>query len=356
MSGCVLAERISSRGAKVLVVEKRSHIGGNCYDKFDGKNNYIQMYGPHVFHTNRAEVWNYINMFTEFNNYSHEVSCNIGGEFINIPFNFNSIDSVFEAVEAQKIKKHLKKEFGEGNKISILNLRRCDEPSIQKLSKYVYEKIFLNYTLKQWGRKPEGMFSSVSARVPVVLSEDNRYFHDRWQGVPKEGFTAMFEKMLDNPCIDILMSSDYKDVAPKHKYAKLFYTGPLDYFFGYKYGRIEYRRIKLRFENYSVASFQRNSVVNYPNEYDYTRITEFNKFLFVQNDTTIIAKEYSSPKSGFMGYPVQTSYNQTVINKYLREAEKLKDLYFIGRLAECRYYNMDQCIENALNSAKELEL
>lgn len=355
MSGCVLAERISSRGVKVLLVEKRSHIGGNCYDKFDKNNNYIQMYGPHVFHTNCEEVWNYINIFTEFNDYSHEVFCSIGEKLINIPFNLNSIDAVFNLGKAEKIKKYLKEEFGEGNKISILNLRRYDTPLIKELSEYIYENIFLNYTLKQWGLMPDEMHPSVTARVPLVVSEDNRYFHDRWQGVPSEGFTVMFNRMVDNPYIDILLSADYKDIVPKYTYSKLIYTGPLDYFFDYKHGSIEYRRIKLRFENHSLQSFQGSSVINYPNEYDYTRITEFNKFLFIENENTIIAKEYSSRKSGFEGYPVQTSYNQTVINKYLRDAEKLEDVCFIGRLAECRYYNMDQCIGNALNLAKELE-
>ncbi|MFA5125798.1 MAG: UDP-galactopyranose mutase [archaeon] len=348
VTGITIAERLASKGEEVLIIEKRDTIGGNCYDYFDENKNYIQLYGPHILHTNYKEVWDYLNKFTKFNNYSHKVLCNIRGKLINIPFNLNSTDLAFSKDKAEIIKKVLIQEIGLEKKVPILELRKHNNVLIRELADYVYNNIFLNYTIKQWDLKPDEIDLSVTARVPVFVSKDDRYFQSKWQGIPEKGFTEMLNKMLDNPKIKIILSTDYKKIISNYKYKKLFYTGPLDYFFDYKYGKIKYRKIELKFENNNVYSFQENSVINYPNEFDYTRITEFNKFLFIKNKNTVIAKEFPSWEKGFEAYTLQTEANQRIINKYLEEINKLDNVVFLGRLAECKYYDVDGTIKKVL--------
>lgn len=347
-SGAVLAERLSSVGKKVLVVEKRNHIGGNCYDFFNKSGNYIQKYGPHIFHTNDEEVWDYLSQFTKWNNYTHKVLVKIKDKLINIPFNLNSIDLAFTKKEAEQMKSVLIKEIGLEEKVPILELNESKNPLVKKLADFVYNYVFLGYTIKQWGLKPDEIDPSVTARVPVFISKDNRYFQDKFQGIPAGGFTKMFKKMLRNKNIKLILNKDFKNLNVGYK--KLFYTGPLDYFFNYKFGPILYRRINLKFEEYSKESFQDNSVINYPNNYKFTRKTEFNKFLFIKNESTVVAKEYASWNRGFLAYPVQSEKNQKIVDKYMNEAKNLKNVVLIGRLAECKYYNMDQAVKEALNA------
>jgi UDP-galactopyranose mutase len=351
ITGLTIAERLASKGEEVLIIEKRDHIGGNCYDFLDENGNYVQQYGPHIFHTKLKEVWDYLSQFTEWNDYSHKVVGWINGKLINIPFNLNSIDATFDKEEAEEIKKVLIEEFGKETKIPILDLRKHSNPLIKKLADYVYENVFLNYTMKQWDLKPEEIDPSVTARVPVFISRDNRYFQDPYKGLPKNGFTAMMKKMIENPLIKVKLGEKFKE--GKYDYDRLFYTGPLDEFFDFKFGKIKYRRVDLRFEKHDKSSYQSNSVVNYPNTEDFTRITEFNKFLFIENSSTMIAKEYPSWTDGFQAYPVQTEENKRVISKYLQEGNKLDNVVFAGRLAECKYYNMDQAVKRALEVGNE---
>lgn len=349
ITGITLAERLASRGESILVIEKRKHIGGNCYDYFNEDENYVQEYGPHIFHTNHQEVWEYLSGFTEWHNYQHQVLGKVQNQLIPIPFNFNSIDQLYKEEEAKELKNIIIDQYGKNQKIPILELKNNSHPKLKELADFVYENIFLHYTLKQWDLKPEEIDPSVTARVPVFSGYDNRYFQDTHQGIPKEGFSKMFEKMLDNSNIELKLDIDYKDIIKNVKYEKLFYTGPLDYFFSYKYGKIKYRRINLKKEKYTISSFQEAGVINYPTKKDkFTRITEFNKFLSIENDTTVTAKEYPSWQKGFQAYPVQTKENQEIIERYLSESDKLKKTFFVGRLAECKYYNMDETVKRVL--------
>lgn len=352
VTGITIAERLASRGENVLIIEKRETIGGNCYDSFvDG--NYIQHYGPHIFHTNHEDVWKYLNKFTKFNNYKHKVLCEIDKNLVNIPFNLNSIEKVFDKEKARTMIDVLKKQFNEGTKIPILELLKSENICIKNLAGFIYKNVFLNYTVKQWGLKPDEIDLSITGRVPVIVSRNDDYFHDKYQGIPEIGFTSMLKKMLQNKNIRIILKKDYKSIIRRIYYKKVYYTGPLDYFFDYKFGRIKYRRIFLKLENNSTSSYQINSVINYPNTNKYTRITEFNKFLFINNQNSIIAKEYSSWYKGFLAYPLIETTNNEIIQKYCNEAQKLSKIKFVGRLAECKYFNIDLAIKRSLDLTNE---
>jgi len=353
ITGLTLAERLASKGEKVLIMEKRNHIGGNCFDFFDKEGNYIQKYGPHIFHTKYKEVWDYLSKFTEWNNYEHKVIGKVKNKLVPIPFNFESIDILFNKEKAEHLKKILEKEYGLNKKVPILELKKNKNIEIKKLAEFAYENIFLNYTMKQWDLKPEEIDPSVTARVPVMVGYDNRYFQDKYQGIPSEGFTKIFQKMILNPLIEIRLGWDYKKIISNYKYDKLFYTGPLDYYFDYKFGKIKYRKISSKYKRINKTSYQSNSVINYPaKEEKFTRITEFNKFLNIKNHSTIIMKEYPSWKKGFQAYPLKTEKNQKIIDNYLNKTKKLIDVVFIGRLAECKYYNIDEVIKEVFKIIK----
>jgi UDP-galactopyranose mutase len=352
--GITLAERLAAKNKKVLIIEKRKTIGGNCFDCFnDG--NYIQEYGPHIFHTDYDDVWKYLSRFTKWHKYEHKVLGKVKNKLIPIPFNFNSIDLIYDVKKAEEIKKIIAIEYGKNKKIPILELRKNKNKEIKNLADFVYENIFLHYTIKQWDLKPEEIDPSVTARVPIFSGYDDRYFYDKHQGIPKKGFTEMFKKMLKNKNIELKLGIDYKNIIKKINYKKLFYTGPLDYFFDYKFGKIKYRRTNLKRKKYFKSSFQEAGVINYPTKKEkFTRITEFNKFLNIANKSTEIAKEFPSWLKGFQAYPFQNEENNLTIDKYKKEASKLKNVYFAGRLAECKYYNMDQAVKRALELTRNL--
>jgi UDP-galactopyranose mutase len=355
ITGITLAERLASKGRRVLIIEKREKIGGNCCDYFDYQKNYIQKYGPHIFHTNYEVVWNYLSEFTQWHDYEHEVLGRVCNKLVPIPFNFNSIDLLFEEKEAKEIKEIIALEYGKNKKIPILDLKKNKNSKIKELADFVYENVFLYYTIKQWDLKPEEIDPSVTARVPIFSGYDNRYFYDKYQGIPQEGFSKMFEKMLKNKNIELKLSTDYRDIVNDINYDKLFYTGPLDLFFDHRFGKIKYRKIDLKITKKQITSFQKASVVNYPTKEDkFTRITEFNKFLNIKNKTTNIGKEFPSWEKGFQAYPFQTKENQKVIDRYLLETKKYNRIFFLGRLAECKYYNMDEAIKNALELIKKI--
>lgn len=348
ISGITVAHKLAKKGEPVLIIEKRSHIGGNSYDYFDSDGCYIQKYGPHIFHTTNKQVWDYVSQFTKWRNYQHKVLGFIDGNLIPIPFNFDSIDKVFPEKIASEMKDLLIKKQGYGSRISVFDLMNSSESELRILGDYIYKKVFLNYTIKQWDQKPDEIDKSVLNRVPVVIGTDPRYFNDAYQGIPESGFTEIFRKMLDCSRIKILLNTDYKEVIDSIEYERMFYTGPLDYFFDFKFGSIKYRAIDFEFEKVK-SPFQKSSVINYPNDFEFTRITEFGKFLGKENKKTIILKEYPSWDKGTKAYPVKNDENQKIINRYLKETKTLKNVYFVGRLAECKYYNMDKAFENAID-------
>jgi len=353
ITGITLAERFVSAGNEVLLIEKRDHIGGNCYDYKDKSGILVHKYGPHIFHTNYQEVWDYLSQFTDWLYYQHKVLGVINGKFVPIPFNLNTLYELFPLKFAQKLEETLIQNFGYNQKVPILELKKIKDKDLKFLANFVYEKVFLHYTEKQWGLKPEEIDASVTARVPVVISRDDRYFQDKYQGMPKEGYTKMFEKMLKNENIEIQLSTDYKKLKNKIQYNFLFYTGPVDEFFNYKFGKLDYRYLKLDFQTFNQESYQPSAVVNYPNDYDFTRIIEFKKLTQQNHRKTTIGIEYPGSE-GFMAYPVLDEKNKELFQKYSKEAEQLKkqNIYFVGRLAEYKYYNMDEAVRSALGISK----
>jgi UDP-galactopyranose mutase len=362
LAGCVLAERIANKlDKKVLIIEKRNHIGGNCFDFKDENNILIHKYGPHLFHTNNNEVVDYLSQFTSWNIYNHEVLAYIDGKKVSIPFNFNTLYEVFPESKAKALEDKLLSNFEYNSKIPILELKKSEDKDLAFLADYIYDKIFVNYTAKQWGMKPEEMDSAVTARVPVFIGRDNRYFNDKYQMLPTNGYTKMIEKMLDHKNIKIMTNTDFKEVCSlkeKDFYlfdtkfeAKVIYTGQIDELFDYRFGELPYRSVDMKFETVEKEFYQEKATVNYPNDYNFTRITEFKHIHPTKSDKTTILKEY--PQEYKIGintpyYPIFTSINQKNYNKYLEYSSEFEKLVLVGRLAEYKYYDMDDIIKRAL--------
>lgn len=351
-SGCVLAERIANQlDKKVLIVEKRDHIGGNCYDYYDEHGILVHKYGPHLFHTKMQKVWEYLSQFTGWHPYEHKVLAVIDDQTVPIPFNFNTIEKLFDKDKAQRLNSLLVQRYGEGKKIPILKLMETDEPELKELADYIYKKMFLGYNIKQWGFKPEELDFTVSSRVPVTLSRDNRYFHDKFQAIPKNGYTELFKKMIDHENIDLVLNKDYKDVQNEVDFQKMIYTGEIDYYYDFKLGKLPYRSLRFDLKNEKVEYFQDSTQVNYPNDHDYTRITEFKHCTGQVSNSTTIAYEYPEPYEFGKNdpyYPVPRDENHELFKQYEELAANEKDVYFTGRLANYKYYNMDETVGVAL--------
>lgn len=355
-AGSILAERIASQlDNKVLLIDKRQHIAGNAFDYFDEHSVLVHKYGPHIFHTNSKTVWEYLSQFTEWYPYYHHVLAVIEGKKVPIPFNFNTISQLFPSKMAEKLEEKLLTKFEYGKKIPILNLLEAEDSNLKFLADYIYENVFLGYTVKQWGVRPEDLDKSVSSRVPVYLSRDNRYFQDQYQGIPSRGYTKMFEKMINHKNIHVLLNTDYKDIIDDLKFDKIIYTGPIDYFFDKVHGDLPYRSLRFDTKTYDQSEFQEVSQVNYPNNHDYTRITEFKHFLDQKLSKTTVAYEYSQEFVEGLNdpyYPIPNPENAEIFEKYKKEAEKLDNVIFCGRLADYKYYNMDQVAASALTTFK----
>ena len=354
ITGISAARRLADSGENVLIIDKKDHIGGNCYDYFDENGNYIQSYGPHIFHTSNEEVWRFLNRFTKWNDYRHKVLASVDAQLLPVPFNLNSLKTAFDESKADYLKSKLIDKFPMEHSISVLDLKKIDDPDLKKLGNFIYEKIFLNYTVKQWDYKPDQIDPKVVNRVPVMISYDDSYFrYDPYQGIPEKGFTHMFNNMLDHECIEIMLETKLIDVPSLEGWKNIVITSPIDEFFDYKLGKLEYRRIYLDTRQRQCPSYQSNSVINYPNDHDYTRVTEYNKFLFIENQTTTVSQEYASWDKGFVAYPVFTEENIRLKDEYLRLADQQKKLplFFAGRLAQFKYYNMDQACKRGLELA-----
>lgn len=364
-AGAVSARTLADRGKKVLLLEQRNHIGGNAYDKYDEHNILVHVYGPHIFHTESEKVYNYLSQFTEFVPYHHEVLGNIHGEYVQIPFNLNSIRLVY-GDKAEIVISKLEKKYGKGASIPILELCENEDKDIKELSDYVYENIFLRYTSKQWGVKPCDIDKSVTARVPIVLTDQNGYFKDKYQAMPKEGYTRLFEKMLDSPNIEIRLNADAKKYLElkdgkiffenKEFTGDLIYTGMIEEFFNNKFGNLGYRSLRFSFSHENIDSYQPVAVINYTVSEDFTRITEFKKLTGQVAAGTTIVKEY--PIKYKMGdipyYAVLNDENKQLYKRYKKLANTYTNLHLLGRLAEYKYYNMDAITEKALELAERI--
>lgn len=361
-AGSVIAERLASKqNKKVLLVDKRQHVGGNCYDYKDDNGIIIHKYGPHLFHSNLRHVWDYLSQFTEWDIYQHKVLACIDGKPVPIPFNLNTLYEVFPDSMARRMEEKLLDEYEYNSKVPILKLKQSTDKDLQFLADFVYEKIFLHYTMKQWGMKPEEIDGAVTARVPIFIGRDNRYFNDEYQGVPKKGYIDIFNNMLNHPNIKLMLNTSAKEILEltdgKIKLmgmpfnGKVIYTGLLDDLFDYKFGELPYRSVDMHFESIPKKDYQDAATVNYPNNYEFTRITEFKKIHYADVPNTTILKEYPQPyKRGENTpyYPIFTEKNQEMYGKYADEAKKYNQLILVGRLAEYRYYDIDDMVERAL--------
>lgn len=371
IAGAVTARKLAEEaGKKVLVIEKRPHIGGNCYDEADEYGILIHNYGPHIFHTGMEEVYSYLSRFTDWYHFGHEVVAKVGERLIPVPFNLHTLHLVFDEEKAKRLEKKLVETYGEGSRVPIMKLRESGDADIREIADYVYENIFLKYTMKQWGQTPEEISPEVTGRVPVLISYDNRYFQDKYQGVPKDGFTPMFERMLDHENIEVRTGTDCRELLTFKEEAVYFegerfdgevvYTGTLDELFDCRFGRLPYRSLDFHFEHYDEDAYQGRSVVNYTVSEDFTRITEF-KFLTGQQHTngTTIVKEYSFAYTGAKGeipyYAILNDENQALYEKYKDLTSRIKNFHLLGRLAEYKYYNMDAMTKKAMELAEQLK-
>jgi len=364
LTGAVIAERIATvLNKKVLIIEKREHIAGNCYDYKDETGILVHKYGPHIFHTDNKKVFDYLSSFTNWDIYHHNVLAFIDGKKVPIPFNLNSIDILFPKELAENLTKKLLNKFSYGEKVPILNLLVENDSDLKFLAKYVYDNIFLNYTVKQWGLKPEEIDPEVTGRVPIFIGRDNRYFNDRYQCLPRQGYTKMFEKILANQNIKLLMKANFKEIMNldfinkkiffmgNQFKGKLVYTGKIDELFDFKFGELPYRSLNMCFEKHEVEFFQETTSVNYPNNYDFTRITEFKHLHPIKTQKTVILKEFPQKHIHNINepyYPFFTKDAKQKYEMYLKFSKKFKNLVLAGRLADYKYYDMDDAIENAL--------
>jgi UDP-galactopyranose mutase len=370
VAGSVIARSLADQGKKVLVLEKRHHIGGNCYDEFDEHGVLIHTYGPHIFHTSKKHVFDYLSRFTKWYEFGHQVVANIHGTLMPIPFNLNTLHMVYDQEKADELEAKLIATFGKESRVPILKLRESNDPDIQEIAEYVYQNVFLKYTMKQWGQTPEEIDPAVTGRVPVLVSYDNRYFQEPYQGMPLNGFTEMFENMLDHENITIKLNSDAKalmqiDVENRRIYFEnnlftgdVIYTGALDELFDCRFGRLPYRSLNFAFEHYPQDDFQGHSVVNYTVSEDYTRITEFKYLTGQQISGTTIMKEYLFAYSGKEGeipyYAIANDENHALYHKYANLVQNIPNFHLLGRLAEYKYYNIDAMCEKALELAEKL--
>jgi UDP-galactopyranose mutase len=349
-AGAVVAERMARQfNKKVLIVDRRNHIGGNAYDCLDSAGILIHRYGPHIFHTNSAEVFDYLSQFTEWRPYEHRVLASVDNKLVPVPINLDTVNQLYGFNLTSEDLEQYFASVAEPREV----IRTSEDVVLNRVGRDLYEKLFRGYTRKQWGLDPSQLDSSVIARIPVRTNRDDRYFTDTYQAMPLRGYTRMFENMLDHPNITVLTGVDYRDVIRTTKHQELVYTGPVDEFFDYRFGKLPYRSLRFRHENLPVQRFQAAAVINYPNRHDYTRVTEFRSLTGQTHDTTSIVYEYPQAE-GDPYYPVPRKENQELYAKYQALAAACPRTWFVGRLATYKYYNMDQVVAQSLTLCAKL--
>ena len=342
-SGSVLAERLSHIGKKILLVDKRNHIAGNAYDYHNNDGILIHKYGPHIFHTNSKEVFDYLGMFTEWRPYEHRVLASVDGQLLPIPINLSTINTMYNL----NLNSDELQIFFASKAETVNPVRTSEDVVVNKVGRELYEKFFKGYTRKQWDLDPSQLDASVTSRVPVRINKDDRYFTDTYQAMPVHGYTKMFEKMLSHSNIKVMLNTDYKEIVDHIPYSKMIYTGPVDYYFDYCYGKLPYRSLDFKFETIDKEKFQQTGTINYPNEQSYTRITDFKYLTGQVHPKTSIVYEY--PKAdGDPYYPVPRPENAQLYKKYQQLALATLNTFFAGRLATYKYYNMDQVAAQSL--------
>ena len=345
-AGSVLAERLAAGSdKKVLICDKRPHIGGNAYDHYNDAGILVHKYGPHIFHTNSREVFEYLSRFTEWRPYQHRVRASVDGQIVPMPINLDTINALY----GLNLTSFEVEEFFKSVAESRAEIRTSEDVVVSKVGRELYDKFFRNYTRKQWGLDPSELDASVTSRVPTRTNRDDRYFTDTYQAMPLHGYTRMFEKMLDHPNIKILLNCDYRDVEKDIPFRKMIYTGPVDTFFDYCYGKLPYRSLEFKHETHDATVFQSAPVINYPNDQLYTRVTEFKYLTGQEHAKSSVVYEF--PKAeGDPYYPVPRKENGDLYVKYKALADATPDVHFVGRLATYKYYNMDQIVAQALTT------
>ncbi len=356
-------------GRRVLVVEQRDHIAGNAYDCLDSAGILIHRYGPHIFHTNEERVFRFLTRFTDWREYQHCVVANVHGQLMPVPFNLHSLYIAFEEEKAARLEQKLLDTYGAERKVTILELRQATDPDLSELADYVYENIFVHYTMKQWGTTPEQIDPATTARVPVFLSRDDRYFQDEWQGIPARGYTPMVAEMLHHPNITVQPGTDARTLLTPgdgHLFFQgeifdgtVIYTGAVDELFACRFGRLPYRTLDFQFETLPMQWYQTCATVNYTVDQPYTRITEFKHLTGqVKKDCTTIVRELPRAYTGAAGeipyYAIISPENNALYQKYEDLARRYPGFHLLGRLAEYKYYNMDAIVSRALSLCETL--
>ena len=350
-SGSVCARELAEAGHKVLVVDRRDHIAGNAFDVKDEYRILIHQYGPHIFHTNSERIFNYLSQFTQWRPYEHRVRGVVNGQEYPFPINRDTLNQLYDL----DLSEEQAAEYFEKVREPKAKVLTSEDVVLNSVGRDLYEKFFLNYTKKQWGLEPSQLKAGVAARIPTRTNTDDRYFTDTYQAMPLHGYTAMFENMLNHPNITVKLSTDYKDLlAQGVEYDHLIYTGCIDEFYDYKFGKLPYR--SLRFEHQHLENteqYQSVGTINYPNDFEFTRITEFKHLTGQQHPATSIVREYPTAE-GDPYYPIPRDENEALFKKYKSLADCEKNVTFVGRLAEYRYYNMDQVVGAALNAVDKI--
>jgi UDP-galactopyranose mutase len=353
-AGSVLAERLAAgSGKRVLICDKRGHIGGNAYDHYDDHGLLVHRYGPHIFHTNSAVVFDYLSRFTSWRAYEHRVLASVDGQRVPIPINLDTVNRLYGlALTAFELESFFAKVAEK-----VEGVRTSEDVVVSKVGRDLYEKFFRGYTRKHWGLDPSELDASVTARVPTRTNRDDRYFTDTYQAMPLHGYTRMFERMLAHPQIKVMLNTDYREIVDDIPHRAMIYTGPIDAFFDYTYGQLPYRSLEFRHETHSTPRYQQVGTVNYPNDRPYTRITEFKHLTGQEHSKTSIVYEYPRAE-GDPYYPVPRPENAALYEKYrqlsARATTASVKTHFVGRLATYRYYNMDQVVAQALKLYAEL--
>src|SRR5437660_94235 len=342
-AGSVLAERLArGSGKQVLLVDRRSHIGGNAYDHYNDEGILVHKYGPHIFHTNSKDVFDYLSRFTDWRQYQHKVLASVDGQLVPIPINLDTINTLY----GLNLNSFQVEEFVASRAEKREQIKTSEDVVVSKVGRELYEKFFRSYTRKQWGLDPAELDAQVTARVPTRTNRDDRYFTDTYQAMPKHGFTRMFANMLDHPNIKIMLNTDYRDVKDAIPHREIIYTGPVDEFFGFEFGKLPYRCLEFKHETLNQPQFQPVAVVNYPNDYEFTRVTEFKHLTGQEHPKTSIVYEYPRGE-GDPYYPIPRRENAEIYQQYHTLAEQ-SGVQFVGRLATYKYYNMDQVVAQAL--------
>ena len=345
-AGCAIAERLAAAlDKRVLICDKRPHIGGNAYDHYDENGLLVHKYGPHIFHTNSREVFTYLSRFTEWRPYQHRVRASVDGCLVPIPINLDTINTLYGTSFTSFELADFFKRVAEPREA----IRTSEDVIVSQVGRELYEKFFKNYTRKQWGLDPSELDAIVTARVPVRTNRDDRYFTDTYQAMPRHGFTRMFERMLAHPKISILLNTDYHDVEGSISYDEVVFTGPIDEYFDYQFGKLPYRSLAFKYETVNAASVQPVAVVNYPNDYAFTRVTEFKHLTGQEHPKTSLVYEFPQAE-GDPYYPIPRPENAVLYRKYQELANRTPGVHFVGRLGTYKYYNMDQVVAQALTT------